>query len=84
MVQLLLSKVADISILRKGETRPSNALTYSRLSRHTPLWEVVKAKDVEMVEFLIRNGADVNFGILVNDIENHRRWRRCLLLPVWN
>jgi hypothetical protein len=33
------------------------------------VWEAVKAKDVEMVEFLIRNGADVNLRILVNDIE---------------
>jgi hypothetical protein len=33
------------------------------------LWEVVKARDVEMVEFLIRNGVDVNLRVLVNDIE---------------
>jgi ankyrin repeat protein len=70
MVQLLLSKGADINILRKRERRPSsNALTHSRMFRYTSVWEAVKAKDVEMVEFLIRNGADVNLRILVNDIE---------------
>jgi ankyrin repeat protein len=70
MVQLLLSQGADINILRKRERRPSsNTLTHSRLFWHAPLRETVKPKDVEMVEFLIRNGADVNLRILVNDIE---------------
>jgi hypothetical protein len=37
--------------------------------RHIPIWGAVRAGDVEMVQFLIGNGADVNLRILVNDIE---------------
>lgn len=70
MVQLLLSKGADINILPNSERRlSSNSLTHSRLFRHTPLWGAVKARDVEMGEFLIRNEAGVDLRILVNDIE---------------
>jgi hypothetical protein len=62
MAQLLLSQGAGINILRKREIRPSsNALTYSRLFWHAPLREAVKPKEVEMVEFLIRNGSGCEF-----------------------
>ncbi len=71
MVELLLSKGADVNFLHEYERLPtSSALVYSRRFRHTPLWEAVKARDVEMVELLIRKGADVNLRILVNDAEN--------------
>jgi hypothetical protein len=47
----------------------------------TPLWEAVKAKDVEMVDFLIRNGANVNSRILVNDIEKSSPLEAMLASP---
>lgn len=70
MADFLLSKGSDVNFLHEYERQPSSsALVHSRRFRHTPLWEAVKTKDVEMVELLIRNGADVNLKILVNDVE---------------
>jgi ankyrin repeat protein len=81
-ILMVLSKGADINILRKRERRlSSNALTHNRLFRHTPLWEAVKARDVETGEFLIRNEADVNLRILVNDIERSSPLEEMLASP---
>jgi ankyrin repeat protein len=70
MVELLLSKGADVNFLHEYERRlTSSALVYARRYRHTPLWEAVKTRDVQMVELLIRNGADVHQRIWVNKEE---------------
>ena len=69
-MEFLISKGADVNFLHEYERRPTgSALVYSRRFRHTLLWEAVRARDVEMVELLIRHGADVNLRILVNGEE---------------
>jgi len=64
MVQLLLSRGADVNFLEPGFRKPSSsALKASIIYRYTPLFEAVRKQDVEMVELLLANGADVNLKV---------------------
>jgi ankyrin repeat protein len=59
ILELLLSQGADINALETGLIRPSSsALRKAHPPRTTPLYEAAKAQDVELVEFLMKRGAD--------------------------
>lgn len=78
IIALLLSQGADINALETGmKGRPTSSALVGPLHQSTVLFKALSAKDVEMVRFLIEQGADPKLKILRGERRRAcRLWRR--------
>lgn len=60
-IDMLLAHSADINYVEDSTLHKNpggSALRFANPHHTTPIWEAARAKDVDMVEFLLRRGAD--------------------------